>query len=403
VTETAGVAGSAERQLRELVAELAPYGLAAEILDDGWRLVWASEELQTIWGVRDPGQLGLERHILESRSKALVGGALTRESAERWLRTNLPFILAGTDGGSDAVANMLESEFAAVLRELEAQTPPPRWAGSFDFRRDEFVGRVNYLGERVQDADGRLLGYLFLYAPDVPASLASLLVRGNRRMYERMAALVEPGQRSAAILFADLEGSGTLSRRLASPVYFRLIRDIRTALDAEVAERGGIVGKHAGDGVNAFFLSHQLGSESCAARMTLETAQRIPELVREVAAKLAEEGLPVEPDGCRMKVSVHWGPSLYIGQIASQGRLEVTALGDEMNEAARIEQSAKGGQVLASKVLLERLSEEDASALDIDPARIAYRTLYEVEGVSEKASRDAGAIAVADLARLLHD
>jgi class 3 adenylate cyclase len=403
MSETADVAGAAERQLRELAEELAPYGLAAEVLDDGWRLVWTSEELQTIWGVRDPGQLGLERHILESRSRVLAGGVLTRESAERWLRTNLPFILAGTDGGSEAVADMLESDYASLLGELEPQAAPARWAGSFDFRRDEFFGRVNYLGERVQDACGRLLGYLFLYAPDVPASLASLLVRGNRRMYERMAALFEPGQRSAAILFADLEGSGTLSRRLASPVYFRLIRDIRSALDAAVAECGGIVGKHAGDGVSAFFLSQQLASESGAARATLETARRIPQLVREVAAKLADEGMPVEPDGCRMKVSVHWGPSLYIGQVASQGRLEVTALGDEMNEAARIEQSAKGGQVLASKTLLERLNQDDASAPGIKPARIAYRALAELERVAEKATRDAGAIAIADIARLTHD
>jgi class 3 adenylate cyclase len=402
VNETAAVPRPAEEQLRELVEELDPYGLAAEVLDGRWRLVWTSEELQTIWGVRDPGQLGLERHILESRARALTGDALTRESAERWLRTNLPFILAGTDGGPEAVADMLAPDFAPLLSDVEPQAAPARWAGNFDFRRDEFFGRVNYLGERVQDADGRLLGYLFLYAPDVPASLASLLVRGNRQMYERMAALVEPGQRSAAILFADLEGSGTLSRRLASPVYFRLIRDIRSALDAAVAECGGIVGKHAGDGASAFFLSYQLESESGAARMALQTALRIPQLVRDVAAELADDGLPVEPHRCRMKVSVHWGASLYIGQIASQGRLEVTALGDEMNEAARIEQSATGGQVLASKTLLERLNEDDASALDIEPARIAYGALAELEGVGEKASRDAGAIAITDIAQLTH-
>jgi len=403
MSEPADVASAAERQLRELADELNPYGLAAEVLDEHWRLVWTSEELQTIWGVRDPGQLGLERHILQSRVRVLAGGVVTRESGERWLRANLPFMLAGTDGGSEAVAEMLESDFASVLEELESEAAPARWAGSVDLRRDEFFGRVNYLGERVQDPDGRLLGYLFLYAPDVPASLVSLLVRGNRRMYERMAALVEPGQRSAAILFADLEGSGALSRRLASPVYFRLIRDIRSALDAAVAECGGIVGKHAGDGVSAFFLSQQLESDSGAARATLETARRIPQLVREVAAALADEGVPIEPDGCRMKVSVHWGPSLYIGQVASQGRLEVTALGDEMNEAARIEQSAKGGQVLASKTLLERLDEADASALGLDPTRIAYRALGELAGVGEKATRDAGAVAITDIAHLTHD
>jgi class 3 adenylate cyclase len=68
-----------------------------------------------------------------------------------------------------------------------------------------------------------------------------------------------------------------------------------------------------------------------------------------------------------------------------------------MNEAARIEQSARGGQVLASKLLLERLNPEDAAALGLDPTRIAYRALADLEGVSEKAVRDAGALAVADI------
>jgi len=68
-----------------------------------------------------------------------------------------------------------------------------------------------------------------------------------------------------------------------------------------------------------------------------------------------------------------------------------------MNEAARLEQSAQGGQVLASKPLIERLDEDDASALSLDPARVSYRALGDIEGVSEKAKRDAGSIAVADL------
>ena len=98
-----------------------------------------------------------------------------------------------------------------------------------------------------------------------------------------------------------------------------------------------------------------------------------------------------------MKVAVHWGSSVYMGQVASHGRLEVTALGDEMNEAARIEESIQGGQVLASKALLERLDRADAAALNLDPTTITYTALAELEGVSDKAARDAGTVAVADI------
>ena len=38
-----------------------------------------------------------------------------------------------------------------------------------------------------------------------------------------------------------------------------------------------------------------------------------------------------------LRFGLHWGATLYMGRILTEGRSEVTALGDEMNEAARIE------------------------------------------------------------------
>ncbi len=75
----------------------------------------------------------------------------------------------------------------------------------------------------------------------------------------------------------------------------------------------------------------------------------------------------------------------------------MTALGDEANEAARIEACATGGRTLASKTLLERLDADDAAALDIDPDRMSYRMLGELPTASEKARRDAPAVAVCEL------
>ncbi len=74
--------------------------------------------------------------------------------------------------------------------------------------------------------------------------------------------------------------------------------------------------------------------------------------------------------------------------------MEVTALGDEVNEGARIEACATGGRALASKPLLERLDAEDAVALDLDPDHITYTPLADLATATEKARRDAPAIAV---------
>ncbi len=69
------------------------------------------------------------------------------------------------------------------------------------------------------------------------------------------------------------------------------------------------------------------------------------------------------PDDTVLRFGLRWGATLYVGLIKSVARSEVTALGDEVNEAARIEASASGGRALASKALIERLNRADARAL----------------------------------------
>jgi class 3 adenylate cyclase len=93
----------------------------------------------------------------------------------------------------------------------------------------------------------------------------TLVARGDEGMFKRMAKLFEPGRRQAAMLFADLQMSGALSRRLPSAAKFRFVRAITTAIDEAVVRHTGIVGKHAGDGVTALFLADDLGSSSAAA------------------------------------------------------------------------------------------------------------------------------------------
>jgi len=84
--------------------------------------------------------------------------------------------------------------------------------------------------------------------------------------------------------------------------------------------------------------------------------------------------------------------------LSRAGASEVTALGDEVNEAARIQQAAREGAILASKSLVERLNEADAGALGLDPDRASYRAMAELAGGSEKIVRDAGALAVTSVA-----
>src|SRR5215208_48561 len=297
----AELAPGADPRLARLAELLDAHRGAAELVDARWRLVWVSEELQTLYGSKDYADLGLGAHLLEARVR---GPTLSPAGRELWLRTNLPLMVDETEGGKQAIAGMLSPGLSRVVDEIEPAAPPPSWASSFEFHRGDFSGRINYIAQRVRHEDGRPLGYLFLYTPDVPASVQTLMLRGDRPMYERMAALVEPRTRPGAILFGDLEASGTLSRQLPSVAYFRLIRALRGELESEVGRRGGILGKHAGDGVTAFFLSEQLGSDAEAA---LETALALARRTEETASALIADDLPVKPRDILLNVGAHLG------------------------------------------------------------------------------------------------
>jgi class 3 adenylate cyclase len=364
--------------LDEVIEAFEATNWAVEVADPSWRMVWASPEMRTILHATDDCQLGVGRHLLEARSLPAYE-AVSSESAEDWLRLHVPFILA--DGATREELVAMVPAYRSIIETAEPRPAPARWSFTLTGR----VGPSSALGERIVDASGQLLGTAIIYGSGMPASLLSFVARGDVGMFERMSELMEPGRRQAAILFADLEGSTNLSRRMSSARYFAFISELMREVDEAILRQRGIVAQHAGDGVVAFFLADQIGSPSGAARAALSAAREI----HDAAGQL-------EP-GCQMAVAAHWGATLYMGQVATSGRLEVTALGDEVNECARLQEAARGGLLLASKPLLERLDELDAHALGVDPVALAYRLVADLPGVPDKARRDAGSVAVVEL------
>jgi class 3 adenylate cyclase len=207
-----------------------------------------------------------------------------------------------------------------------------------------------------------------------------------------MRVVERPDRHPAAILMADLEASSVLSRRLSTAQFFAFARRLVRAADRCIINNGGIVGRHLGDGVTAYFVADAFGSESAAARACIATAREL----RESLADVATGSEIAEPD-LSLRFGLHWGATLYMGRILTAGRSEVTALGDEVNEAARIEACATSGRTLASKLLVERLTSADAAALGLDTSRTKYVPLTELPTATDKARRDASSIAVCEL------
>ena len=404
-----------EPRLAAIAEQLETTGWAASLCDAQWRLVWVSSEMKVLLGASDPEELGIGKHIVECYCSPTWRNAVTEESQHGSFAQHIGWMVRDTPGGKEALAAMLErglqdaldcgdevspdahETLLAMLETSEATEPPLVWTHDFDFLQGDLPpARVNEIAVRAYDG-GELLGTVFLFAPALPASVLSLVARGDADMYMRMTRLFRPGRRQAAILFADLQTSGPLARRLPSAAYFRLVCAITTAIDGVVVRHRGIVGKHAGDGVTAFFLADDLGSSSRAARAAIEAARDVAVAARDAAKQVAEDTGLIDPAECFVNVGVHWAGALYMGQLVTGGRLEVTALGDRVNEAARIQQSASDGQILASKSLVEHLSEDDAAAAGIDVDGVVYVPVADLPGAGPKAIRDAGGIPVTTL------
>lgn len=241
------------------------------------------------------------------------------------------------------------------------------------------------LGMRIREEDGRTAGTLVTFKPAATmAVLGAMASMADTGHFERVRVVSKAGRRPAAILFADLEGSTALARRMSTAGYFSLGRGLVRAADESVIEAGGIVGRHAGDGVVAFFPAQTAGSESAAAAACIAAARSLRARVPGIA-----EHHGLAPGDLVLRFGLHWGSTLYMGAISTGGRAEVTALGDEVNVAARIEACATGGLVLASRDLLERLDPAAAGAAGLEPATLRYTTLGELPTAVARARRDA--------------
>ena len=353
---------------------------AAQVYDEDARLCWVSEQMLELAGADPSAEVGYGMHIAEGIELPLWASILPPD-ARRALREEL------------------ERRFAAD------GDPAAVWVSQVELDVARRRRPVGMLGVTVRTADGTIAGTALVFAPLLPARVLALVSEGDEAMFTRMADLTEPRRRPAAVVFADIDSSGLLSRALPTPAYFELIRRFTTTFDDLVARHAGIVGKHAGDGASAFFLAARAEDDghpgdSDAAAAALAVALAFPAAVREIVEELAAEGVGVRTADCRVNLGVHWGANLYIGQIVTGGRLEVTALGDEVNECARIEHVAAGGQTLVSKTVLERLEDDAARSLGIDPMTLTYRLLADLADIDRKALRDAGSLAVVDLAHV---
>jgi adenylate cyclase len=153
-------------------------------------------------------------------------------------------------------------------------------------------------------------------------------------------------EREIAILFADLRGFTTLSEdRLPYDVVFVLNRYF-TAMGTAVEQAGGRIDKFIGDGVMALFGIEQGVAQG--SRNALEAARRMALSLEELNRSLAHD----LPEPLRIGIGLHCG-SVIVGEMGYGRATSLTAIGDAVNTASRLEAMTKefGAQLIVSAPL----------------------------------------------------
>jgi hypothetical protein len=254
--------------LAETAVALNDAGQWAEIVDRNWRLVYTTDDLRLAQGAMldlAPVPLGAHYYSAEAMSARLLSriGPVMMDAAREGLAAMAgAWMLADTPGGREELRELVDPRLRDIVDELR---PADRvFAGSSVLRGYGVEGsRPNILFTvvRVRDADGHLAGTAIISKPAPSMSvLATLAAQGDLGHFERMQSVAKAGRRPAAVLFADLEASSPLARRLSTASYFSLGRRMARAADQCVIDAGGLVGRHVGDGVVAFFLAETASS-----------------------------------------------------------------------------------------------------------------------------------------------
>jgi class 3 adenylate cyclase len=162
-----------------------------------------------------------------------------------------------------------------------------------------------------------------------------------REVVERVVASGVPTtgeKREITVLFADLVGFSTFSERLDPVVVVRMLNGYFTCMSRAITDHRGHVAKFIGDGLLALFGA--LDQNPWQANDAVHAALAMSAALEEYNQSLAAEGLP----RLRFGVGIHCGP-VVAGILGSDELIEFTAIGRNVNLAARVEALTRIHQV----------------------------------------------------------
>ncbi|HUF39333.1 MAG TPA: adenylate/guanylate cyclase domain-containing protein [Anaerolineales bacterium] len=204
----------------------------------------------------------------------------------------------------------------------------------------------------------------------------------------------EGERRVVTILFADVKGSTALAERLDPEEWTEIIDGAFRRLIPAVTRYEGTVARLMGDGLLALF-GAPIAHEDDALRAVLAGLDMLADFTpyrEDVLTRLRSHGVYPETDDFRIRVGISTG-LVVVGIVGSEEKREYTAMGDAINLAARMEQTAAPGTIQIThdtyRLIETRVEADVLGDLAIKGKRRPVR-VYRVTGLQAQTQRARG-------------
>lgn len=147
------------------------------------------------------------------------------------------------------------------------------------------------------------------------------------------------------MVFADLSSFTALTERLGAESTYGVVDKYLRAAASVLTAHGAFIDKYIGDCVMAFFNAPVKREDHAAAAVDAarELQRRLPELSKELGLEL------------RASIGIATGYA-RVGRLGSDDVKDYTAIGDVVNQAARLQAQARAGEILVAENVYARVA-----------------------------------------------
>ena len=174
----------------------------------------------------------------------------------------------------------------------------------------------------------------------VPQTVVDVLMKGGADVEQ----VAEIRRRNLTVFFSDIKGFSTIASRHEPETMARLLMDYFTAMSEICTKYGGTLDQFIGDAMVIFFGDPKSNGARQDAIAAVEMALDMQDSLKGLRAKWKAEGITANIH-VRMGISTGY---CHVGNFGSLTRLHYTAIGNAVNEAARLETLAEPDTIIIS-------------------------------------------------------